>query len=264
MTEQAEPTGYASWRQQFPDYKLVAETGEEFPCHKVFLTKNSPVFKGMLANDFKEGKEGKTEIKDFNHETISSLLEFLYAEKTDGRRDIDPKRLTPELLELAHMFQFEELEHECIQHLKDRVTDDNAIEAWDIANRTQSRALKAAVFEKLIHRSQEKPISDVPGVERLISPEVQELIGYVNHLNRKMKIIVDIIGRVITLEVVPSDTIGNVKAKICGKEGIPIEDQRLRLEQGLEDLEDDRTLSDYNIQNDSVLELIGLAYRSRI
>ena len=38
---------------------------------KVFLTKNSPVFKGMLANDFKEGKEGKTEIKDFNHETIS-------------------------------------------------------------------------------------------------------------------------------------------------------------------------------------------------
>ena len=38
---------------------------------KAFLAKNSPVFERMLANDFKEGKEGKTKIKDFNHETIS-------------------------------------------------------------------------------------------------------------------------------------------------------------------------------------------------
>ena len=79
--------------------------------------------------------------------------------------------MTPKLLELAHMFQFEELEQDCIQHLKDQVTDDNAMEVWAIANGVQSRALKEAVFEKLIHRSQEKPISDVPGVERLISPE---------------------------------------------------------------------------------------------
>lgn len=107
----------------------------------------------------------------------NSLLEFLYAEKTDGRRDIDPKRLTPKLLELANMFQVEELEQNSIQHLKDHVTEDNAMEVWDIANRVQSRALKEAVFEKLIHRSQEKPISDVPGVERLISPEGMNTIG---------------------------------------------------------------------------------------
>ena len=30
-----EPSGYALWRQEFPDYKLVADTGEEIPCHKV-------------------------------------------------------------------------------------------------------------------------------------------------------------------------------------------------------------------------------------
>jgi len=275
MTEQAEPTGYASWRQQFPDYKLVAETGEEFPCHRAFLAKNSPVFERMLASDFKEGKEGKTKIKDFNHETISSLLEFLYAEKTDGKRDIDPNRMTPKLLELAHMFQFEELEQACIQHLKDHVTDDNAMEVWDVADRVQSRVLKEAVFKKLIHRSEDNPISDVPGVERLIGPEVQELIGYVNGVVastpptvRKMKIYVwrkesigiDVNVWYIPLEVVPSDTIGNVKAKIYDKERIPIEQQQLRLVeigrvQDWKNLEDDRTLSDYNIQNDSVLDL---------
>ena len=69
------------------------------------------------------------------------------------------------------MFQFEELEQDCIQHLKGHITDANAMEVWAVANLIQSRALKEAVFEKLIHRSQEKPISDVPGVERLISPE---------------------------------------------------------------------------------------------
>jgi len=271
MSEQAtriEPTGYALWRQEFPDY-MVAETGEELPCHRAFLAKNSPVFKRMLASDFKEGKEGKTEIKDFDYETISSLLEFLYAEKTDGRRDIDPNRMTPKLLELAHMFQFEELEKGCIQHLKGHVTDDNTMEVWAVANGVQSRALKEAVFDKLIHRSQEKPISDVPG----ISPEVQELIGYVKDLVvstpppvRKMKIYVlsvDVGGVKschLTLEVVPSDTVGNVKLKIYDKERIPIEQQSLRLLTTepileLKDLWDALTLSAYNIQNESVLLL---------
>jgi len=264
-----EPSGYALWRQEFPDYKLVAETGEELPCHKAFLSKNSPVFKRMLASDFKEGKEGKTEIKGFNHETISSLLEFLYAEKTDGRRDIDPNRMTPKLLELAHMFQFEVLEKGCIQHLKGHVTDDNAMEVWAVAEHVQSRALKEAVFEKLIHRSQEKPISDVPGVERFIGPEAQHLFGYFNglisngQLVRKLKIYFKAVPKFRyftsshgwTLEVMTSDTIKNVKAKIYEVTGIPSDQQWLTTFEGalLEDA--NKTLSDLNIQNESTLLL---------
>ena len=127
------------------DFQIVCK-GEVFGFNKSILCNISPVFERMLTNpNFKEYKEGYTEVKDTSPKTIKALKNILsldYIEKED---------LSVELLILADKYQINPLYKLCQEHLCTAISKENLFDVIKAATLTKDQEMmdKCAEFIRI-------------------------------------------------------------------------------------------------------------------
>jgi len=88
---------------------------------------------------------------------------------------------------------------------------------------------------------------------RNVSPRAFAAIGQIPRCGGQL-FVKTLTGKTVSIDVEEGEAIEDVKAKIAEKEGIPAEQQRLIF--GGQQLQDGKTIDDYNVGDDSTLHLV--------
>ena len=86
------------------DVKLICER-EEYPCHKLLLISQSPVFRAMFAQDCIENSESSVAIQDCKSEAVQEFLFFLYHTKHQHHFNAEQLDLAFDFVHLASKYQ---------------------------------------------------------------------------------------------------------------------------------------------------------------
>ena len=198
---------------EYTDFALQAKDGELFPCHKFVLDRSSPFFKALLSKDCEETKNGVMKVPDHDAKTVEAFRDYLYADKAGNdiverlkklqkmeiklvptgehifKRQFDHQKYTPDLLTMAHMYQIEDLQTDCIEHLQCNMNKENAVGSWIASEKYDCVKLKTAALEFLIDHLKKADTADIQGFDETYhSPELmKQLLNYTfaNHMITK-------------------------------------------------------------------------------
>lgn len=113
-------------------------------AHKIILATRSPVFARMFDQEMAENVLNQVVISDIVPEVFQQILRFLYIGEVPAT---EMEKHAPELLAAADKYFLQTLKTECEKNLKHRVSIDNCLELFVIADMYSANFLKKEAFQ---------------------------------------------------------------------------------------------------------------------
>ena len=166
---------------KFTDFKLVSSDGKIHPCYKHVLYSISPYFKAMLETDWAETNNGVMEVPQHDATTVKNFLKYINAKEAGNdivqrlretaqpgehifKRQFDKDQYNSNLLKMAHLYQVEDLQNDCAEHLSKTLAKENVVHYWAIANTIDCTKLKTAAIDFIAQHVNQGDIDNFPGL----------------------------------------------------------------------------------------------------
>lgn len=130
----------------------IAVDGKTLRAHKDILSGRCPVFAAMFSQEWQEQKTQVVTIKDFDFETVFSMIEYIYYGGDDDAYD-DTVDIF-ELLNAAHMYQLDHLKSKCEQQLCTSLHKENVVNYIAISDTFDLPKLKIEALAFLMNGNQ--------------------------------------------------------------------------------------------------------------
>jgi len=162
--------------EEWSDFTVVLESGQQLRCHKVTLAKWSPALEAMLKTECVETQNGEIKIRGYDDKTVKAFIEYLYQGK------LTPDRYTIELLRIADQYQvkrfftdsFKALD--ILESLIKTFRDDNVVEFWQLAEAHGASNLRVNALLHIVRKG--KKLLTLKGMETMEAEKLKTLLEY--------------------------------------------------------------------------------------
>jgi len=164
--------------KSFTDFEIISD-GKSYPCHKVFLSAASTVFKGMIESGMKESLNSTLVLESFPEDVINSFLRFIYT------GDMDKKVICEHCViffELGEKYDMEDLKVVAEQAMISSLNPENMVSFFKAGHMLRGENIKASakifICQNIKNVSgKEKLRTELLGESELLMELLESLIG---------------------------------------------------------------------------------------
>ena len=139
--------------EEFSDVVLISRDEKKFPAHKCVLAARSLVFAAMFKPGWEESREGIVKIEDLDGEELRRLLDYVYTGKFEDNEN-DDIEVMGGLLAAADKYAIELLKARCVKALGKRLSVDNVLDIFALANAHGASGLKEESMDFIVQNSE--------------------------------------------------------------------------------------------------------------